>query len=164
MWNIVWCWRKQNTLYMDSWSIMVQCFLRPYASAVRWPKLMARRWLGCWSAGQHSGSQAGFGKKISQHLGLLWWHSIQVVNYLPANAGHTGEASLIPGSDDALEKKWQPTPVFLLGEFQGQGSLEGYSPWGLKELDTSEHTRIYTQINTHVKQHMCSSTWIRVPA
>ena len=27
-------------------------------------------------------------------------------------------------------RKWQPTPVFLLGEFHGQRSLAGYSPWG----------------------------------
>jgi len=32
-------------------------------------------------------------------------------------------------------KKWQPTPVFLPGNFHGQRSLEGYSPWGHKELD-----------------------------
>ena len=29
-------------------------------------------------------------------------------------------------------KKWQPTPVFLLGKFCGQRSLSGYSPWGLR--------------------------------
>ena len=34
--------------------------------------------------------------------------------------------------------KWQPTPVFLLGEFHKQRSLTGYSPWGCKELDTTE--------------------------
>ncbi|KAB0377440.1 hypothetical protein FD755_011884 [Muntiacus reevesi] len=33
---------------------------------------------------------------------------------------------------------WQPTPVFLPGEFHGQRSLVGYSPWGCKELDMSE--------------------------
>ena len=27
--------------------------------------------------------------------------------------------------------EWQPTPVFLPGEFHGQRSLAGYSPWGL---------------------------------
>ena len=27
------------------------------------------------------------------------------------------------------EGKWQPTPVFLPGEFHGQRSLAGYSPW-----------------------------------
>ena len=37
-------------------------------------------------------------------------------------------------------KKWQPTPVFLPGEFHGQRSLVGYSPWGCKESDTTEQT------------------------
>ena len=36
--------------------------------------------------------------------------------------------------------KWQPTPVFLPGEFHGQSSLTGYSPWGRKDLDTTEAT------------------------
>ena len=42
-------------------------------------------------------------------------------------------------------RKWQPTPVFLPGEFHGQRSLMGYSPWGPKELDTTEwltHTQM----------------------
>ena len=30
----------------------------------------------------------------------------------------------------------QPTPVFLPGEFHGQRSLVGYSPWGCRESDT----------------------------
>ena len=37
-------------------------------------------------------------------------------------------------------RKWQPTPVFLPGKFQEQRSLEGYSIWGRKESDTTEHT------------------------
>ena len=41
------------------------------------------------------------------------------------------------GWEDPLEKKWLPTPVFLPGEFHRQRSLEGYSPWGHKESDTS---------------------------
>ena len=35
-------------------------------------------------------------------------------------------------------KEWQPTPIFLPGEFHGQRSLAGYSPWGRKELDMTE--------------------------
>ena len=35
-------------------------------------------------------------------------------------------------------KSRQPTPVFLPGESHGQSSLAGYSPWGHKELDTTE--------------------------
>ena len=35
-------------------------------------------------------------------------------------------------------REWLPTPVFLPGEFHGQRSLVGYSPWGCKELDMTE--------------------------
>ena len=39
------------------------------------------------------------------------------------------------GQEDPLE---YPTPVFLPGKSPGQRSLAGYSPWGHKELDTTE--------------------------
>ena len=32
----------------------------------------------------------------------------------------------------------KPTPVFLPGEFHGQRSMAGYSPWGHKEWDMTE--------------------------
>ena len=41
-------------------------------------------------------------------------------------------------------RKWQPMPMFLPRESHGQRSLAGYSPWGRKELDMTEHTNIYT--------------------
>ena len=34
-------------------------------------------------------------------------------------------------------REGQPTPVFLPGEFYGQRSLVGYSPWDQKESDTT---------------------------
>ena len=40
----------------------------------------------------------------------------------------------------------QPTPVFLSGESHGQRSLVGYSPWGPKELDTTEGLTFYLQV------------------
>ena len=40
----------------------------------------------------------------------------------------------------ALEKEWQPTPVFLPGESQGRGSLVGCPLWGHTESDTTEVT------------------------
>ena len=42
-------------------------------------------------------------------------------------------------------RKWQPSPVFLPGKFQGQRSLEGYSPWGRKESDMTEGLRTPTE-------------------
>ena len=41
--------------------------------------------------------------------------------------------------EDPLEDEMAPTPVFLPGKFHGQKSLVGYSPWGRKESDTTEH-------------------------
>ena len=35
-------------------------------------------------------------------------------------------------------RKWQPTPVFLPGKSHGWRSLVDYSPWGCKELYTTE--------------------------
>ena len=48
-----------------------------------------------------------------------------------------------PGFSPWVEKipwrrEWLPTPLFLPEEFHGQRSLAGYSPWGPKELDTTE--------------------------
>ena len=37
-------------------------------------------------------------------------------------------------------RKWQPTPVFLPGESQGQGSLMGCHLWGYTESDMTEVT------------------------
>ena len=45
-------------------------------------------------------------------------------------------------------RKWQSTPVLLPGKAHGQRSLVGYSPWGHKELDTTEWLHIHIQ--THL--------------
>ena len=38
-------------------------------------------------------------------------------------------------STPTWRREWQPTPVFLPGEFRGQRSLAVHSPWGCKESD-----------------------------
>ena len=53
-------------------------------------------------------------------------------------------------------RKWQPTPVFLLGVSCGQRSLEGYSPWRPKELDTTEQLSIYAWWLVMVNIFACS--------
>ena len=53
-------------------------------------------------------------------------------------------------------RKRQPTPVFLPGQFHGERSLAGYSPWGHKESNTTwvtEHT------HTHTHTHHVPSPW-----
>ena len=51
----------------------------------------------------------------------------------PHNFGFDPWVGKVPWS-----REWLPTPVFLPGEFHGQRSLTGYSPWGCKDLDTTE--------------------------
>ena len=43
-------------------------------------------------------------------------------------------------------RKWQPTPVFLLGKYYGWRSLVGYSPWGCKESDMTEWLHCHFQV------------------
>ena len=57
----------------------------------------------------------------------------------PANAGDVRDVGSIPGLGRSPRvRAWQPTPVFLLGESQGQRSLAGSSPWGCAESDVTE--------------------------
>ena len=53
--------------------------------------------------------------------------------------------------DGPWKRAWQPTPGFLPGESHGQRSLAGYSPWGRKELDTTEWLTLshYERKNTN---------------
>ena len=52
-------------------------------------------------------------------------------------------------------RKWQPTPVLLLGEPHGQRSLVGYSPWGCKESDMTK--RLSTAQHTIQRKSSCHS-------
>ena len=53
-----------------------------------------------------------------------------------------------PGLDPQVRtipwrRAWQPTPVFLPGEFHGQRSLVGICSWGRKESDTAERLILF---------------------
>ena len=62
----------------------------------------------------------------------------QMVRNLPAMGGNLG---VIPGLIPGLGRfsgEGNKSPVELPGEFHGQRSLAGYSPWSRKESDTIE--------------------------
>ena len=70
-------------------------------------------------------------------LGLPWWLRRYIVCLQYGR----------PGFDPWVRKirwrrKWQPTPVSLPGEFHGQRSLVGYSPWDRKESDSTEQLNV----------------------
>ena len=48
------------------------------------------------------------------------------------------------GWEDPLEKGMATHSSILSGEFHGQRSLTGYSPWGRKESDTTKRLSLFT--------------------
>ena len=80
-----------------------------------------------------------------------WWDSdANILNCTPKH-----------GHDGAICRKLHPTPVFMPGKFHGQRSLEGYSPWGHKESDTTEY---YVHFTAIFKKFGCSPTVCQVHA
>ena len=80
-----------------------------------------------------------WGSEISQSL-----HPEFLGHFIPKTAGrrqwHPTRLSDFTFTFMHWRRKWQPTPVFLPGESQGQGSLVGCRLWGRTELDTTDVT------------------------
>ena len=57
--------------------------------------------------------------------------------------GHDWATSLSLFTCMHWRRKWQPTPVFLPGESQGQRSLMGFCLWGRTESDTTERLHLH---------------------
>ena len=68
----------------------------------------------------------------------MGWASLvaQLVKNLPAI--QETWVQCLAWEDPPGEGNGIPTPLFLPGEFHGQRSLVGYSPWEHKEPDTTE--------------------------
>ena len=66
--------------------------------------------------------------------GGAWWAAVHGVT-----KGQTQLSDFI-FTFTRWRRKWQPTPVFLRGESQGQGSLVGCCLWGHTESDMTEVT------------------------
>ena len=64
---------------------------------------------------------------------LPWWLTLERIHLQYKRPGFSPWVGKIP-----WRREWLFTPVFLLGEFQGQRSLAGYSPRDLKESDMTE--------------------------
>ena len=85
-------------------------------------------------------------KAMTTHSSILAWKipwtqepgGLQVMESL--RAGHAGVTSLSLFTFMHWRRKWQPTPVFLPGESQGQQSVVACRLWGLTESDMTEVT------------------------
>ena len=87
--------------------------------------------------------------------------------WLGPNGGFLGdsdckESAFNSGDLDSTSwrREWQPTPVFLPGEFHGQRSLARYSPWDCRvghNSVTSTHTHTHT--HTHTQGQIPNPIW-----
>jgi len=85
-------------------------------------------------------------KAMAPHSSTLAWKipwmeepgALQSMGSL--RVGHDWAPSLSLFTFMHWRRKWQPTPVFLPGESQGQGSLVGCHLWSRTESDTTEAT------------------------
>ena len=106
-----------------------------------------------WWAGSPEGSQEGkntchlaniMEKTMAPYSSTLAWKipwteepgRLQSMGSL--RVGHDRATSLSLFTFMHWRRKWQPTPVFLPGEFQGWGSLVGCHLWGHTESDMTE--------------------------
>ena len=71
---------------------------------------------------------------------------VLVVKNPPANAGDRRRRFDPWVGQIPWRRAWQPTPVFLPGESQGQGSPVGCRLWGRTESDMTEVTQLYLQV------------------
>ena len=72
--------------------------------------------------------------------------------------GHDWVTSLSLFTFMNWRRKWQPTPVLLPGESQGQGSLVGCRLWGHTESDLTEVTLQQQQNNLELEWCPCLLT------
>ena len=71
-----------------------------------------------------------------------------MVENSPANAGDGKDSSSVLGSEELPgEGNGNPLQYSCQEKSHGQRILAGYSPWGCKELDTTEHA--HTHRHTH---------------
>ena len=76
--------------------------------------------------------------KMKDSCGMGASHML-MVNNLPANVGDIKDTGSIPRSGSSPEGgHGNPLQYSCLENPHGQRSLVGYSPWGRKELDTTE--------------------------
>ena len=83
--------------------------------------------------------------KRSGHHGISnWkqeprWGSLEMLLAAVPRSGFDPWGGKIP-----WKREWQPTSVIWSEKSHGKRSLEGYSPWGHQESDTTERLSIHT--------------------
>ena len=71
--------------------------------------------------------------------------------------GVLGRVGMCVCMSESLHCSPETITVFLPGESHGQRSLAGYSPWGSKESDITEHARTSQHCSSAILQYKIKS-------
>ena len=150
---ICWKWQFLSWLssFSDGWVILhcvyilcpflsIHLLMDPWVVSMSWLLQIVLKWTWGWVYKKVSE------KAMAPHFSTLAWKipwteepgGLQPMGLL--SVGHDWETSLSLFTFMHWRRKWPPTPVFLPGESQGQGSLVGCRLWGHTESDTTEST------------------------
>ena len=99
---------------------------------------------------------------LFKSLGFSGGSDVKEFAYSAGDMGLTSGSGRFP-----WRRKWQPTPVFLPGEFHGQRSLMSYSPWSCIESDMTERLSLSLTLPSTMLWPWClwpSKTPVHVPS
>ena len=151
------CWDHKRKLDFNNTVLLSKCVLYEYFNSIK-----AYHY---YFSGHMEGHIGKSGDKISRSYlhPLFYKYNLHQHTSLGSSNGkesacNAGDLSTISGLGNSPRegRAWQPTPVFLHGEFQGQRNLVGYSTQGRKELDTAEQLAFSL---FHFFQHTQKSCW-----
>ena len=82
-------------------------------------------------------------------------YSFAILGGLDAKASscNVGDKGSIPGSGRSAGEGNSNPLILLPGKFHGWRSLEDYSPWGCKEVDTTERLHFYFSLSLFTFMH-----------
>ena len=123
----------ETNMYKYSWLILTGC------KAIQWRKVsLFNKW--CWINWTSLSKPVGLLRYLSGKEPTCQWRKCKIWGFDPW-------VRKIPWS----RNRWS-TPVLSPGKSQGQRSLVGYSPWGHKDSDTTEH-KASMRIQTHTNSN-----------
>ena len=97
---------------------------------------------------------------VSYLFYIICVYGVSLVAQMVKNLPAAGDLGSICGLGRSPAGRHGNTPALLPGEFHGQRSLVGYSPWGQKESDT---TGLLTQQQHYVYMSILISQFIPLP-
>ena len=84
-----------------------------------------------------------------------------MVNNLSANAGGAEDRGPIPGLENPLEEEVATHFSILAGNFHGQRSLEGCSPWGHNQTYSMHSSRIVHRSSHSIFQSIAKLCFLK---